>query len=234
MAKKVYPVAKSSGKSEKRNKRVLIGTPALDGRVDAWFCFALHELGKAGLLNGIDFNLILLSYESILPMARNEILTTAIEGQFDALVFIDSDVYCAPETLIQIIQDDREVVAIPTVKKSDQETYDISFDEEPEPKGDWVKASRVSTSCLKLGKKMLQALGENSQQIFFRGKYLKNICQYDFFGEGFMGEDIFLCEKIKKLGFDVWLNTSSTCMHIGPKVYTGDFKRLLSHGNKTN
>jgi hypothetical protein len=226
-------VAKSFGKSEKRPKRVLIGTPSLDGRVDAWFCFALHELGKAGLVNGIDFNLILLSYESILPMARNEILTSAIQGEFDALVFIDSDVYCDPATLIQVIKDDREVVAIPTVKKTDEETYDIFFDGESELKGDWVKASKVSTSCLKLGKKVLQALGENSQQIFFRGKYLKNICQYDFFGEGFMGEDIFLCEKIKKLGFDIWVNTASTCMHIGPKVYAGDFKQFLNHDDKT-
>ena len=166
-------------------------------------------------------------------MARNEILTSAIQGEFDALVFIDSDVYCDPATLIQVVQDNREVIAIPTVKKADEETYDIFFDGKPELKGDWVKASKVSTSCLKLGKKVLQALGENSQQIFFRGKYLKNICQYDFFGEGFMGEDIFLCEKIKKLGFDIWVNTSSTCMHIGPKVYVGDFKQLLNHDNKT-
>ena len=224
-------MAKSSKKSEKRPRRVLIGTPSLDGRVDAWFCFALHELGKAGLVNGIDFNLILLSYESILPMARNEILTAAIQGEFDALVFIDSDVYCDPATLIQVIKDEREVVAIPTVKKSDQESYDIFFDKKPEPKEDWIQASRVSTSCLKLGKKVLQALGENSQQIFFRDKYLKNICQYDFFGEGFMGEDIFLCEKIKKLGFDIWVNTTTTCMHIGPKVYRGDYKQLLKEND---
>lgn len=222
-------MAKSSGKSEKRPKRVLIGTPSLDGRVDAWFCFAIHELSKAGLINGIDFNLILLSYESILPMARNEILTAAIEGQFDVLIFIDSDVYCDPATLIEVVKDNREVIAVPTVKKADQETYDIFFDDKPDPKTNWLKASRVSTSCLKLGKKVLQALGENSQQIFFRNKYLKNVCQYDFFGEGFMGEDIFLCEKIKKLGFDIWVNTSSTCMHIGPKVYVGDFKKLLEN-----
>lgn len=49
-----------------------------------------------------------------------------------------------------------------------------------------------------------------------------------------MGEDIFLCEKIKKLGFDIWVNTASTCMHIGPKVYVGDFKKLLENVNPTN
>lgn len=222
-----------AAKNQKQPKRVLIGTPSLDGRVDAWFCFALHELGKEGLKQGIDFNLILLSYESILPMARNEILTAAIQQNVDALVFIDSDVYCDPKALINIIKDEREVVAIPTIKKSDQESYDIFFQEKPTVQNNWVKAAAVSTSCLKLGKKVLKTLSENSTQTVFRGKVLKNICQYDFVGEGFIGEDIYLCEKIKKLGFDIWVNTEYTCMHIGPKVYVGDFKKLIENVNKT-
>ena len=225
-------MAKSTQKSEKRRQRVLIGTPSLDGRVDAWFCFALHELGKAGILKDIEFNVVLLSYESILPMARNEILTAAINGEYDSLVFIDSDVYCEPENLIKVLKADKDVVAIPTVKKADQESYDIYLDGRPEIEGEWLKASRVSTSCLKLSQKALKALAENSTQIAFRGKQLKNICQYDFVGESFIGEDIYLCEKLKKLGFTIWVNTATTCMHIGPKVYSGDFKQLLDHVNK--
>lgn len=212
-----------------RKKRVLIGTPALDGRVDAWFCYATHELGKKGQTQNVDFNLILLSYESILPMARNEILTTAINGNFDALVFIDSDIYCDPDTLIRVLKSDKDVACIPAVKKSDQESYDIHLGELPEKVTEWIEAERVSTSCLVLSKKALQALSNNSTQTVFRGNSLKNICQYDFAGGHFMGEDIYLCEKLKLLGFKIWVNTTSTCMHIGPKVYKGDFKQILEN-----
>lgn len=219
---------------EKKPKRVLIGTPALDGRVDAWYSFALFEIGKLALKHNIQTEINLLSYESILPMARNEILTSAIQSDFDALVFIDSDVYCDPQVFISAIKSDKDVVAIPTVKKSDQEQYDIHVNLPLFEQGDYIKADRVSTSCLKISKKVLTSLVNNSTQTVFRGKQLHNICQYDFVGEAFMGEDIYLCEKIKHLGFDIWVNTTSTCMHIGPKVYRGDFKALLKNVNQTS
>jgi hypothetical protein len=232
MAKKIYPVAKSSNKITKQPKRVLIGTPALDGRVDAWFCFALHEATKKGIAANIDFSISLLSYESILPMARNEILTTAIQGNFDGLFFIDSDVYVDADNLISVIKSNKDVACIPTVKKADQEQYDIYFNEMPLA-AEWVKADRVSTSCLYLSQKALKALSDNSTQTFFRGKQLKNICQYDFVGEAFMGEDIYLCEKLKALGFEIWVNTTTTCMHIGPKVYKGNFRKILEDVNQS-
>lgn len=232
MAKKNLGMGKVVEKTERKLKRILIGTPALDGRVDAWFCFAVHEITKKGLATGIDFHISLLSYESILPMARNEILTAAIQANFDGLVFIDSDVYCDADTLIKVINSNKDVVCIPTVKKTDQEQYDIHFYELP-PAQEWIKADRVSTSCLYLNKKALTELSNNSVQTIFRGKALKNICQYDFVGEAFMGEDIYLCEKLKTLGFDIWVNTTTTCMHIGPKVYKGDFKKILENVNQS-
>lgn len=233
MGKKIYPVAKPVKQNQDRKQRVLVGTPALDGRVDAWYSYALHEIGKLALLNNIEVNMVLLSYESILPMARNELLTAAIQGNFDSLVFIDSDVYCDPQAFINIVKSEKDVVAIPTVKKADQESYDIFFKEEPKPEGDWLKADGVSTSCLKISKKVLKDLAANSTKTVFRGKELNNICQYDFVADSFIGEDIYLCQKIKRLGYNIWVNTTSTCMHIGPKVYVGNFKQLLDNVNKT-
>lgn len=231
MAKKIYPVAKSVGQAQSKQQRVLIGTPSLDGRVDAWYAYFLHEIGKLGLQNNIFIDVLMVSYESILPMARNELLTAAIKNDFDCFVFIDSDVYCNPQTLIDVIKDKRDVVAIPTVKKTDQESYDIFFQELPKADGDWIKAEAVSTSCLKLSKNVLKTLDENSTKTMFRSKQLSNICQYDFVGDSFVGEDIYLCRKIRGLGYDIWVNTKSTCMHIGPKMYKGDFKQLLENAN---
>ena len=164
-------------------------------------------------------------------MARNELLTVAIQGDFDSLVFIDSDVYCDPQAFIDIVKSEKDVAAIPTVKKSDQESYDIFFKDKPKQEGNWIKADAVSTSCLKLSKKVLKELASNSTKTTFRGKELHNICQYDFVANGFIGEDIYLCQKIKQLGFDIWVNIASTCMHVGPKVYVGDFKKLLNNDN---
>ena len=225
-------MGKALKQNQKQPKRILIGSPSLDGRVDAWFCFAVQELSKQGIFSNIDFSISLLSYESILPMARNELLMQAIQGNFDGLLFLDSDVYCNPGAILEIIASDKDVVNVPTVKKTDVERYDISFQGIPEP-AEWLKAETVSTSCLYLSKKALTALDQNSSQIVFRDKPLKNICQYDFAGGAFIGEDIYLCHKLKTLGFDIWVNTNSTCMHIGPKVYTGNFRKMLEDVNQS-
>jgi hypothetical protein len=52
-------------------KKVLIATPCLDQKVDAYFVHSLCESIKLGLKNGLDIKCIFLANESILPMARN-------------------------------------------------------------------------------------------------------------------------------------------------------------------
>ena len=190
---------KNNNKIEPKPTTVLIGTPALDGRVDAWFANSLHEISKLGVINNIDIRLAIISYESILPMARNDILNIAIENEYDNLVFIDSDVACNPYAFIDIIKNSKDVIAIPTVKKrDDEETYDFWFKDEKQFKtveGNLQEVEYISTSCLKLSKKALKELDKNSNKIKFRSRTIKNICQYSFEEEGEFVLKIFFCVK---------------------------------------
>jgi len=227
-------MAKSFKPNQKQQITALIATPALDGRVDVHYASMVNQVSKLGVLNNIDINICMLSYESILPMARNQLLTIAIEKNVDCMIFIDSDVGCDPNALINIIKNPEDVIAIPTIKKNDnKEEYDFWFEDEKQfetIENNLQLVNAVSTSCLKLSRKSLQALAKNSVDTYFRENKIKNICQYDFEGEVFMGEDIFLCEKLRDLGFKIWIDFSSTCVHIGPKIYKGDYKKtVLNH-----
>lgn len=208
--------------------RVLIGTPSLDGRVDTWYAFACHDLAKLGLINNIDTNIVMLSYESILPMARNQLLTMAIEEDYDALLFVDSDTFFNPLHIIDVLKDERDVVALAVANKGEQEGYNVNVDLKETVVDSWIKVESVGTGCMKLSKRVLQALADNSDDVMFRGKKLKNICQYEFNTDSFVGEDINLCRKIRNLCFDVWVATDTTCMHIGPRIHSGDFKSYLT------
>ena len=223
-------MAKSFKPNQKQPIRALIATPALDGRVDAHYAGMVNQVSKLGVVNNIDITICMLSYESILPMARNQLLTMAIEENVDCMIFIDSDVACDPNTLLNIIKNPKDVIAVPTVKKVEEEQYDFWFEDEKQfetIENNLQAVNSVSTSCLKLSKKSLQALAKNSVDTYFRGNKLKNICQYDFEGESFIGEDIFLCEKLRDLGFEIWIDFSNTCIHIGPKIYKGDYKKTV-------
>jgi len=101
-------------------KKVLIATPCLDGKVDAWFVNSLYESTKLGLKNNVMFQPVFLAYESILPMARNELLNLAYQQEYDVMVFIDDDEEWKAEILLEIVQSPKDVVAVPVVNKGDK------------------------------------------------------------------------------------------------------------------
>jgi hypothetical protein len=72
-------------------RRVLIGTPSYDGRIDVWFANSLVQTVKMAEKKGIFVHAIYTSYDSLVQRARNSLIKLAIDGGYDDLFFIDSD-----------------------------------------------------------------------------------------------------------------------------------------------
>lgn len=208
-------------------KKVLIATPCLDGKVDAWFVNSLSESIKLGIQNNILFQPVFLAYESILPMARNELLNLAYIQRYDSMVFIDDDEEWSAEVLIEIVQSEKDVITVPVVNKSDVKIeYNVfNIDKTPDPADGYLKVGRCGTGFLKLSQKVIKDLWESNPECEFRGKILKYICEYTLVNDIFRGEDIVLCEKIKELGYTIWVNPKHTVSHIGTKKFKGNFEK---------
>jgi hypothetical protein len=207
-------------------KKILIATPCLDQKVDAYFVHSLCESIKLGLKHDLDIRCVFLANESILPMARNELFSLAHKEKYDAMVFIDDDEYWKEDALIEIIQSEKDVVAIPVVNKGDKDiTFNVWLDKDHDRDADgYIKIDKCGTGFLKLSQKVIIDLWESNTELVFRNKKLKNICEYTHINGSFVGEDITLSRKIKELGYDIWLNPNYTVSHIGNKMYKGDFK----------
>jgi hypothetical protein len=208
-------------------KRVLIATPCLDQKVDAYFVHSLCESIKLGIKNNLDIRCVFLANESILPMARNELFRLAYDEKYDIMVFIDDDEYWDEKALIEIIQSEKDVITVPVVNKGDKNIgYNVWLGEDKEKDTDgYIKIEKCGTGFLKLTRKVIVDLWNTNTELFFRNKSLKNICEYTFENGSFIGEDIALTKKIKELGYDIWLNPKHTVSHIGNKMYKGDFKK---------
>jgi hypothetical protein len=209
-------------------KKILIATPCLDQKVDAYFVHSLCESIKLGLKHDLDIKCVFLANESILPMARNELFALAYNEKYDTVVFIDDDEYWNPQVLIDIIQSDKDVISVPVVNKSDNKptTFNVWIDPQIVIDTDgYVKINKCGTGFLKLSQKVLNDLWDSNTELVFRNKKLKNICEYTYVNGDFVGEDITLSNKIKELGYDIWLNPNHTVSHIGNKMYVGDFKQ---------
>ena len=212
-------------------RRVLIGTPALDGRVDCWYSDSMFDSIKVGLYVGINIIPSILHNESILPMSRNELIRSAVLNEVESLVFIDSDEQWQPQALIDLINSPYDVHGLPVINKSDEkEAYNVRLLDlnNIERDGDGnIVANGIGTGFLKISQKALRALWDCHEDVYFRGKTLKAICEYGQVGNEFVSEDYNLCNKLRAAGFPIWVSTKHTVSHRGTKTWHGNFEEYL-------
>lgn len=211
-------------------KNILIATPCLYGKVDAYYVHSLCESIKLGLQQDFSIRSIFLASESILPMARNELINLAYKEKYDAMVFIDDDEYWEPECLLEVLKSPKDVVTVPVVNKGDTKiAYNINLPKTlyQDPADGYIKGDTTGTGFLKLSAKAIKDLCESSPELAFRNKKLKVVCEYGQLAGDFVGEDITLSRKIKELGYDIWVNPNYTIKHLGVKMYKGDFKSTI-------
>lgn len=208
-------------------KKILIATPCLDQKVDAYFVHSLCESIKLGLKNDLDIRCVFLANESILPMARNELFNLAYKEQYDTMVFIDDDEYWDEKALIDILLNEKDVITVPVVNKGDKKIeYNVFPSKNFQKDSDgYIETKKSGAGFLKLSRKVIVDLWESNTELNFRGKALKNICEYGFSKGEFVGEDITLSNKIIELGYKIWIYPHHTVSHIGNKMYKGDFKK---------
>jgi hypothetical protein len=212
-------------------KRVLIATPCLDGRVEAYYVNSLYESVKLGLQHDIMLQPVFLAYESILPMARNELIALCYKENYDAMVFIDDDESWPCQGLINILLSEKDVISLPVVNKGDDKIqYNVFFDDntQKDTLDGYISVDTVGTGFLKLSRRVVVDLYNNEEDSLFRGKILKNVCEYRNQDNKFVGEDITLCRKIKNLNYAIWVDPTYTVEHIGSKKFRGDFARYIS------
>ena len=214
-------------------RRVLIGTPALDGKVDVWFADALTTSAKLCLANNINLLPVMLAYESILPMARNELIKIAYDEKVECIIFIDNDQAWNPEALLEVINSPYDVLGLPVVSKTDEPgNFNVNIGNLENLQRDdngYIKVHSIGTGFIKLSRKAIEALWKSNPFVEFRGKQLKLVFEYSTQYSNFIGEDITLCNKLQELDFDVWVNPNSTCAHIGTKTWMGDFAHFLDY-----
>ena len=214
-------------------KKVLIATPCLDQKVDAYFVHSLCESIRLGIDHDLDIKCVFLSNESILPMARNELLNLSYQDRYDITVFIDDDEYWDKQALIDVCLSDKDVVTVPVVNKGDRDiSYNIWLPTQSQRVVDhsdgYIQVEKSGTGFLKLSKKVIADLWHSNTELIFRNKKLRNICEYTYENGVFVGEDITLCKKIRAMGYTIWCNPHYTVSHIGNKMYKGDFGKSNS------
>lgn len=212
-------------------RKVLIGTPSYDGRIDVWFANSLMNTVKESIEKGIHVHAIYTSYDSLVQRARNSLVKLALDGGYDDLFFIDSDVEWETDWFFNLLDRPEPIVGGALVKKTDKEGYTIKLlDKELKYSADRkiLEVDGVGTGFLKISRFALEKLWDASDEYESEGETNRMIFDIKVVNGDLISEDYVLCNKWKSLGYKVWADPTITCNHIGIKKFKGNFKNFIN------
>ena len=202
--------------------KVLIATPAYDGRLDVWYTNSLVNSVRVAQEQGIFLHPVFMSYDALVQRARNDLFRLALE--YDAVIWIDSDLEWNPMWIMELLGSDKDVIGGTYRKKTDDaELYTVKTNN-LESKDGLIKVDGLGMGFVKMSKKAVQALWDASQPYQNEGREGRMICDIQIVDGQLVSEDNVVTRKLADLGFDIWLDPRMTCCHIGTKKFYGNFE----------
>ena len=220
-------------------RRVMIGTPCYDGRVDTWFADSLLRTVRMSINLGIHVEPIYICFDSLIQRARNTLFQVAYDGKYDDLFFIDSDTEWEPEWIFRLLNRPEPVVGAALIKKGDKEAYTIklinkklNYSEDKK----LIEVDGVGTGFLKINRFALEKIWDISDKYMSDGKFGKEgqmveqrmVCDVRVVNGDLVSEDFIICEKWRDLGYKCWIDPSITINHNGNKKYKGNFQNFIT------
>lgn len=210
-------------------RKVLIATPAYDGRLDVWYTNSLVNTIRLAQANDIFVHPVFMSYDALIQRARNDLFALAVEGNYDDMIFIDSDMEWNPLWILDLLNRPEDVVGGTARKKTDDaEVYVVKANSLAVcPKNQLIKCEGLGTGFVKLSRKAFMALWDASPEYRNENKIRRMVCDVQVIDGELYSEDTVLFKKLGDLGFDCWLNPAMTCTHIGTKKFVGNFEAYM-------
>ena len=210
-------------------RKVMIGTPCYDGRLDVWYTNSLSNTIKQSFDHEIEIIPMWVSFDALLQRARNDTIQLALEMECDDLIFIDSDIEWEPSDFFKLLNYEEDVVGGTYPKKSSIEEYVLRqlTINPPNPNTGLIQVDGLGTGFVKLSNKAMQHLWDTSEPYIDPKDNLERRMIFDVVvkNKSLHSEDIHMFDKLAEGGFKIWLDPDITCNHTGPKKFTGDFRK---------
>ena len=209
-------------------RKVLIGTPAYDGKVDVWYANSLVNTIRMSYEKDVVIVPVYMAYDSLVQRARNDLVKLAIEEDFDDLIFIDADQEWDPAWIFKLLDSNKDVIAGTVVKKSDQPAFNVkALKDGVKLDGELAEVDCVGTGFMRISKNALKQVWDASEEYTNEGKTCRMVFDIKVIDGELVSEDNVFCRKWHDLGGKVYIDPSMTCNHVGIKKYTGNFMEYI-------
>ena len=223
-----------------RKRRVMIGSPSYDGKLDVWYVNSLIQTVSLADRYNIEIIPIWVSFDALIQRCRNDTLALALLQDCDDLIWIDTDIEWEPEWVYKLLDYPVDVVGGTYPKKGDTvEEYVLNLGNntgEINALG-LMEVCGLGTGFLRFSRAACQWLWDNSPVYVEKEKgNIEKRWVFDLAirNNDLISEDIWVCNRLAdEGGFKIYLDPTMTCNHVGGKKYQGNFLNWFNKNFKS-
>ena len=210
--RKVNAIETTHDNRTERKKRILIGVPTAR-YVETETMKSIYDMiVPEGYETELQF-----FYGYQIDQIRNLIADWMVNGPYDYLLSIDSDIIFPKDTLIKMINHDKDLISgmyrqrLPdkVIELYDLNQVNIPYDNVP--RDQLIEIGGCGFGCVLIKKHVFQTIG------YPQFEYRSALKMADTFSE-----DVDFCKKAKERGFKMFADTSIKCGHKGTHIFEVD------------
>jgi len=215
-------------------RRLFIGIPSYDRKINLTAAMALIELGQRALEHELAIKVQTLVGCSIVSMARNSLAHMFLESSCTDLLFIDSDVTFKAVDILKLLTltTKFDVVAGVYRQRRLQKAYAVALDMSDEAlvmnKAGLIRADRVGMGFTMIRRQVFEKLRDEHPEWAYRASDESDDTHMSFFDfksapEGYLGEDCLFCDRVREVGFSIWVDPSLAPGHMATLELEGSY-----------
>ncbi len=224
-----------------KGKRILIATPAYDGKVGLAYMNSLFKSLNAARAAGADIAYAVYANSGSVPRTRNQAVAAMMGEGFTDLVFIDADMGWDAEDFLKLCAPTGVGILAATypARSENNPRWIVVWPDEikQHPETGYLTAARAGTGFMRIERKVFEKLEELHPELHFEAPHTQDPKQkphlHAFFKyelkegkdgkRGHLSEDYFFCDLASDAGFLIWIDPSLRMEHHGFKVFEGRF-----------
>ena len=214
-----------------------IGIPCYGGMVSEPTMTSFLRFTLMASQVGLNWSLDTMVNESLVTRARNNLMAKMMTNtQATHFMFIDADIRFQPESILQMLAYDKEVIGGLYPKKALPVNYVINLKPQTKIQGDIFTVDTMGTGFLLFKRQVYEKLIAAHPECKYvddvgLGKQFEPMmysifdCKIDERGH-YLSEDWLFCRRWQELGGEIWAHSKVLLNHVGHYEYAGDLDKI--------
>lgn len=218
-----------------------IGMPCYGGNVSEPTMTSLLRFILMAQQVGLNWSLDTMVNESLVTRARNNLMAKMMTNQAAThFMFIDADIRFQPESILQMMACDKDVIGGLYPKKALPVNYVINLKRETKVQGDIFTVDTMGTGFLLFKRHVYEKLCAAHPEC----KYVDDVglgkqyepTMFSIFDVAidekghYLSEDWLFCRRWSALGGEIWAHGKVLLNHIGHYEFVGDLSKMPQFG----